>query len=493
MRSAETEPIKASTLHGYFHVTIHVLSAYCCHHPSASLEACGRKSVSLPNPMNKLPTVAIIGRPNTGKSTLFNRLAGERKAIESPVAGTTRDHIAHRMETKAMDFLLLDTGGMGGGTNDKDFEKDVHRQSLLALENADLILFTINAREEFTSSDHEIVNLLRKRRRRHVPVIIVLTKCDNPATAEERIPETEALGIADAIIPVSAPHNAGTEELLSAITKELKKLHFKKQSKAKKSDPPKIAVIGKPNVGKSSLINAFMPDPQRAISPMLVSEIPGTTRDAVDTIIRFDAQEYLFIDTAGIRRRTKVEGGIEQYSVLRSIQALEQCDIALLVLSALEPVSHQDQRLAALAKESGKGLIILLNKIDQLKGEARTAKIAEVERTLVFCNFAPVLPCSAVTKDGLLKIFPLIAHVQTSRNRRIPTKELHRWFEEAIYGQPVRALSSIKHLTQAEEVPPTFVLFTKSKDIRESHLRFLENRLRASIDFTGTPVRWILK
>jgi len=454
--------------------------------------------------MPQLPTVAIIGRPNTGKSTLFNRLAGARKAIESEVAGTTRDHVAHRMETKTVDFLLLDTGGMGGGTggrdrrvggtDDKGFEQDVHRQSLLALENADLILFTINSREELTKSDHVIIDLLRKRSRRHVPVILVPTKCDNPETIEDKLVEYLSIGISDIVIPVSAPHAIGTEELLDAITKELKKLHFKKQEKAKASDPPKVAVIGKPNVGKSSLINAFMSDPQRSVSPMLVSDIPGTTRDAVDTIIRFNEQEFLFIDTAGIRRRTHVEEGIEHYAVLRSIQALEQCDVALLVLSALEPVSHQDQRFAALAIEAGKGLLLLLNKIDTLKTDARAAKIAEVELSLSFCRFAPLLPCSAVTRDGLLKVFPLIAQVQQNRLRRIPTKELHRWFTDAVFGQPLKVLSKTKHLTQADDVPPTFVLFTKNpRDIRPSELRFLENRLRSMFDFTGTPVRWITK
>ncbi|OIO53274.1 ribosome biogenesis GTPase Der [Candidatus Peregrinibacteria bacterium CG1_02_54_53] len=452
--------------------------------------------------MSQLPTVAIIGRPNTGKSTLFNRLVGKRLAIESEIAGTTRDHVAHRIETKNVDFLLLDTGGMGGGSlrrgsgqaDDKDFEADVHRQSLLALEHADLILFTINAREELTKSDHNIVDLLRKNRRRHVPVILVPTKCDNPTIAEDRFSELLALGITDNVIPVSAPHNIGTDDLLDAVTKELKKLHFKKQPKAKKSDPPRIAVIGKPNVGKSSLINAFMSDPQRTVSPMLVSDIPGTTRDAVDTVIRFQENEYLFVDTAGIRRRAKVEEGVEHFAVIRSIQALEQCDIALLVLDATAPVSNQDQRLAALAMQSGRGLIILLNKIDTLKGEARDTKLAELGRSLSFCRFAPLLPCSAQTKEGLLKVFPLIAQVQANRLRRIPTKDLLRWFQDAVYGQPLKVLSKTKHLTQADEVPPTFVLFTKNpKAIRPSELKFLENRLRSMFDFTGTPVRWITK
>lgn len=447
--------------------------------------------------MPTLPTVAIIGRPNTGKSTLFNRLVGERKAIVSTVPGTTRDHIAHRIETKTVDFLLLDTGGMGGGTDDKDFEKDVHRQSLLALENADLILFTVNAKEELTRNDFEIADLLRKNRRRHVPIILVPTKCDNSRIVDAILPELHALGIAETITPTSATHNIGTDELLAAITKELKKLHFKKpiaNSQLPTASLPRIAVIGKPNVGKSSLINAFMPAPQRAVSPMLVSDIPGTTRDAVDSTVRSEGKEFLFIDTAGIRRRTHVEEGIEQYAVLRSIQAIERCDVALLVLDATQSVSHQDQRLAALAMEAGKGLILLLNKIDQLKGESREQKTAEVERSLLFCKFAPLLPCSAVTREGLLKVFPLIETVTQNRSRRIPTKELHSWFRDAVYGQPLKALAKTKHLTQAEEVPPTFVLFVKNpKDIRLSELKFLENRLRSSIDFTGTPIRWTTK
>ncbi|MDD5026570.1 MAG: ribosome biogenesis GTPase Der [Candidatus Peribacteraceae bacterium] len=442
----------------------------------------------------RIPTVAIVGRPNTGKSTLFNRLAGMRKAIESAIPGTTRDHIAHRIETLSLDFLLLDTGGMGGGTDDKAFEADVHRQSLLALENADLILFTINAREALTKSDFAIAELLRKKRKAHVPVIVVVTKCDAQKFADEMQPECFHLGVSKEIITVSATHNIGTENLLKAIIKMLKQLHFGKVDEASsQSNAVRIAIIGKPNVGKSSIINAFMSDPQRRTSPLLVSPIPGTTRDAVDTTIRFHERDYIFVDTAGIKRRGQTDRDIETFAYLRSIRALEESDVAVLVLPAVETVSHVDKRIAGLAVESGKGLIILVNKIDLLKGEERIEKIAEIRTQLPFCRFAPVIPCSALSRDGLLKIFDIIETVQANRTRRIPIKDLRAWYSDAIYGRPMGALRA-KYITQAEDPPPTFVLFVKDpKAVRSSQLRFLENSLRSLFAFEGTPIRWITK
>ncbi|MDD5751389.1 MAG: ribosome biogenesis GTPase Der [Candidatus Peribacteraceae bacterium] len=444
--------------------------------------------------MSQLPTVAIIGRPNTGKSTLFNRLVGERKAIVSEIPGTTRDTVAHRIETKPMDFLLLDTGGMGGGTQDKELEKDVHRQSLLALEHADLILLTIDSRTDLTSSDHEIVTILRKKSRRHVPVLLVLTKCDNPVATEETLPALHRLGIADQILPVSAAHNIGTEELVQSIIRHLKKLHFKKPKTSNQkpaTDIPRIAVIGKPNVGKSSLINALLPE---ADKPLLVSDIPGTTRDRNDRMVCFQEQDYLFIDTAGLKRRSKTEEGIETFAMIRSIQALEECDIALLVISAEEPMSRQDLRLASLATDGGKGLIILLNKIDLLKGEERIQRTAQMERTLSFCRFATILPCSTVTRENLLKIFPLIETVQRNRTRHIPTSELNRWYRDTLQEHAQRSISKSKHITQADEIPPTFVVFVHDpRRVKATDLRYLENRLRAVYDFAGTPVRFITK
>jgi GTP-binding protein len=446
--------------------------------------------------MSTLPTVAIIGRPNTGKSRLFNRLAGYRKAIVSETPGTTRDHIAHRIQTDQMDYLLLDTGGMGGGTEDKDLEDDVERQSVLALENADLILFTLNSQEELTASDFEVADILRKQKRRHVPVILVLTKCDNPQAIDEHLPKAYELNIGDSVVPVSAPHKIGIEELTNSIIEHLQALHFEKNepNNQEESSTPKIALIGKPNAGKSSVINAFMSDAQRKTSPLLVSDIPGTTRDSTDTTIRYQDQEYVFIDTAGIKRRKSTEEGIETYAYLRSIQSLGEADITVLILDGTEPVSRLDKRIAGMATQEGKGLIILLNKIDLLTTEQRKTQEQEVRNALPFCRFAPILPCSATERTNLLKLFDLINAAASNRLRRIPTKELQRWYRDTVLDQPMGQLCRSKFITQADEVPPTFVLFVKDpKSVQVSQLRYLENRLRETFSFEGTPVRWVTK
>jgi len=445
--------------------------------------------------MPKLPVVAIIGRPNTGKSTLFNRLVGRRKAIVSDTPGTTRDQVAHRVEGEKVDYVLLDTGGMGGGTQDTDLEDDVQQQSLLALEHADLIIFTINSTEELTSSDFACVDTLRKNKRKHVPVILALTKCDNPEKIDGILPQYFALGIADHIVATSAPHKIGIEDLESTIVEELLGLHFQKDESGEAEEMPKIAIIGKPNVGKSSIVNALMSEPQRKASPLLVSDIPGTTRDAIDTVIRFHEKDYLFIDTAGLKRQKQTrKSEMETFASFRSIQVLEHCDICVLILDATQPVSKQDKRIAAMANEEGKGLIVLLNKMDQVSSAEKEHVLTQVQNALLFCRYAPLLVCSAVSKEGLLSIFPLIESVHRNRSRRIPTHDLHRWFREAVSKHPMGALASAKHITQAEEIPPTFVVFVKNaKHVRVSQLRTLDNAIRKTYAFEGTPLRWVTK
>ncbi|MFA6039157.1 MAG: ribosome biogenesis GTPase Der [Candidatus Peribacteraceae bacterium] len=447
--------------------------------------------------MAKLPVVAIIGRPNTGKSTLFNSLVRKRVAIVSEVPGTTRDHIASKVEGDGADYLLLDTGGMGGGTTDKDFEEDVHEQSLIALRHADLILFTANGREEITRSDREIAQLLRRKAKRHVPVLLVLNKCDNPELAEEAERLFLELGIGDEVFPVSAISNVGTQDIRKAIARHLKRMHFRKAEEAPEAPSatvPRIAIVGKPNVGKSSLINALMSDTQREESPRLVSDIPGTTRDTTDTVITSEGSQYLFVDTAGLKRHAKSERGIEGFAVLRTIQAIEDADIAVVVLDASGPVSRQDKSIAGLAVEEGKGLIILLNKIDLLKGEERKAKQEEIAYEFRFCKYAPVLSSSAETRENLPKLFNLIQMAHRNRLRRLPTKELQNWLGDHTYGKPVGAVGTAKHITQAKDIPPTFVLFVRNpKEVKVSQLRYLENRLRETFDFAGSPIRWVTK
>ncbi|MDA0375714.1 MAG: ribosome biogenesis GTPase Der [bacterium] len=443
--------------------------------------------------MAKIPTVAIIGRPNTGKSTLFNKIIGRRKAIVADTPGTTRDQVAGQVEGEKLDYLLIDTGGMGGGTQDIELEDDVHEQSKLALEHADVIVFTVNSREELTGSDFEIVEILRKSTKSHAPIVMALTKCDDPGTIDSILPEYYQLGITDRIIPISAPHRYGTDALQEAIEEELIKLNFERVPKIENA-LPRIAIIGKPNVGKSSLVNAFMSETQRAKSPLLVSDIPGTTRDAIDTIIRYHEQDYVFTDTAGIKRRKDTKSDIEVYAYFRSVKELEYCDVAVLILDATQTLSRQDKRVAGMAVEEGKGLIILVNKIDLVDTEERHLRLAEIQQQLQFAKCAPVLPVSAQTKEGLLKIFDLIEMTQRNRIRRLPTKELLDWYKKTVYGKPMGMLARSKMILQAEETPPTFVVFVKDpKQVQVSQLRYLENSLRKTFDFEGTPIRWITK
>ncbi len=444
--------------------------------------------------MAKLPTVAIIGRPNTGKSTLFNRLVGRRKAIVSETAGTTRDHIAHRISAEEVDYLLVDTGGMGGGTDDSDFEDDVHAQSLLALEHADAILFLVEGISELTASDYEIVDNLRKKRRKHVPVLLVVTKMDNAKAIDETLPKFYELGFGDSVIGVSAPHNIGIDELQEVIEDTLKKLHFGKYTDESDVNNPKVAIIGKPNAGKSSIVNAFMSESQRRENPLLVSDIAGTTRDATDTEIKYQGKTFILTDTAGLKKNAASIDEIERYASLRTIQALEHSDIAVIVIDAREPFSRQDKRIASIAIEEGKGLIFLLNKIDLLTSDEKKKMYTDFEDAFPFCKFAPMIPCSATTREGLVHLFDAIHVLAENRARRIPTAELNSWFQSTTYGTVLRSNYKANYITQVEINPPTFVVFVKEpKQVKPSDLRFLDNRMRETFNFEGSPLKFITK
>lgn len=441
--------------------------------------------------MPRLPLVAIIGKPNAGKSTLFNRLIGERKAIVSSIAGTTRDHVAHRIETETVDYLLIDTGGMGGGTTDADFEDDVEAQSLLALASADVILFLINGREDTTAADLTIVDLLRKKRKKNTAIIVVATKVDSPHHRDDAMDRAARLRLTDDICVVSAAHNIGIEELEESITAALGARHFEKQH-ASSNDVPRIAIIGKPNVGKSSIVNALMSAPKRATSPLLVSSIPGTTRDATDTEIKADGATFIFTDTAGLKKNQKNDQDIERFAAMRTVSAVEQSDVVVLVIDATEGVKRQDKRIAALAIESGKSLVILINKIDLFKQKERETVVKEIASNLAFCSFASFITCSAETREGLLHLFPVLKRVAENRKRRIATSLLNEWFEHAMTKSMGRNFA--QYITQVEESPPTFVLFVKDpKRVKVSDLKFMERRLRDAFAFDGTPLRFVTK
>lgn len=442
--------------------------------------------------MAKLATVAIVGRPNAGKSTLFNALTGSRQAIVSDVPGTTRDHVARKIDDD-IPYLLIDTGGIGGGSQDEDLEDDVSAQSMLALGEADVILFTVSIRDDLTSSDIAVAEMLRKKSKRHVPVVVALTKCDS-ANLEDRTAEYYALGIGDRLVPVSAVHKSGIGELREAIQELLEGLHFKPEEKVEETDIPRIALVGRPNVGKSSLINAYMSEADRKKSPRLVSDIPGTTRDPSDTVVRHDGKEFIFVDTAGMRRRSRIDDNIEGLSHFKSMQAIANSDIVVLVLEAPELISKQEKRIAAQTIEEGKALILLMNKGDLLTGEEKKEREIALRHELPFCAFAPSLYVSATTKDGILKLFALLETAHRNLHRRLSTADLRRWYEGCLQRLPAKALAQGKHVTQAKDIPPTFVIFARDpRAVQKHHLRFLDNSLRSTFGFDGVPIRWIVK
>lgn len=444
--------------------------------------------------MAKLPVVAIIGRPNTGKSTLFNRIVGRRKAIVSDVPGTTRDPVAIRMEGESVDYLLMDTGGMGGGTEDEDFEDDVEAQSIIALEHADLIIFVVDSREELTSSDFEVVDSLRKKRKRHVPVILVPAKCDNADSMDEILPRFYELDVADAVIPVSAVHGVGVDELVGEIEARLLDMHFEGLEGSEGLEGvPRVALVGRPNVGKSSLINALMSDPQRKLQGRMVSDVPGTTRDTTDTVVKHNGKTYLFLDTAGLRK--KREFGVEAFAAIRTLQAIESANVTVLVLDPMLGIGRQDKRIASLAIERGTGLILLLNKMDLLDAEEREQFRAAVADSFIFCRWSPTLFTSAETRENLPKVFEIIESVCENHKRRIETSKINKWFQgismrhhpQGIGGKTAKT----KYVTQVDTAPPSFALFLNDpKRLHFSSLRFMENKLREDFEFEGTPMRW---
>jgi GTPase len=461
--------------------------------------------------MPKLPTVAIIGRPNTGKSTLFNRFLGYRKAIVHDVPGTTRDPIVSRIEGESLDYLLMDTGGMGGGTEDKDFEDDVEAQSLLSLSYADLILFVVNGREALTAADHNIVNFLRKKRRKHVFVFMVISKCDDVHKMEEALPQFYELGIADETFAISATHGLGVDALKEGIEGKLKEMHFGKESSS--FDPngasedrketedvqmPRVALVGRPNVGKSSLMNALMSEKERKARPRMTSDVPGTTRDTTDTVIRSEGKGFLFLDTAGLRKHAHTDADIEAFAVLRTLQAIESADVTVLVIDATQEIGRQDKRIANLAIERGTGLIILINKNDLLTTEQQQLFARELMDTFAFCRWAPIIFTSAETRENLPKLFGLIATVCENRKRRIETSVINRWFQDVVaQHQPIeiggKSLSA-KYITQVDISPPTFALFLKNPErLNFSTLRFMEKKMRSTFAFDGSPMRWVKK
>jgi GTPase len=455
--------------------------------------------------MGSLPVVAIVGRPNVGKSTLFNRLIGERLAIIEDLPGTTRDRVYGTADWNGRTFTVVDTGGLElePGT---EIEERVQDQARVAIEEADLILFVVDAHAGLAPLDHEVADRLR---RAVAPVILVVNKGDNPAREAEAV-EFFALGM-DPAITISAQHGRNTGDLADLIVEHLPP---PTEAEAAASVPigdlteeemaelaeaelgaPRVAIVGRPNTGKSTFVNRVLGEDR-----MIVSTTPGTTRDPIDTTIRIDAQVLVLVDTAGIRRRGSIGKGIERYSVLRSMKAIDSADVAIVMTDATEGYTAQDAHVVGYVLEKYKGVVLVLNKWDAVEKDEHTADrwLKRLRRDAPYLAWADIVFASALTGQRAERILREALRVAEERYRRVPTGELNRLVMDAVRAHPpshVRnRLPKILYATQVGVAPPTFVAFVNDPEIVHfSYKRYLENRIRDAYGFLGTPIRLILR
>jgi GTP-binding protein len=434
------------------------------------------------------PLVAIIGRPNVGKSTLFNRLIRERKSIVEDVPGVTRDRIYADTEWDGREFSLVDTGGFDP-SDEEIYPSLIKNQIQIAIEESDLILFVLDGKEGVMPHDRDVVSMLRKVKK---PLIIVVNKIDDQKHASRAL-EFHRLGIEE-FFDISALQGRKINDLLDRIVELLPERTDTGEGDAEE-DVIKIAVLGKPNVGKSTLVNKFLGEERLITSP-----VPGTTRDSIDTFITRDGKNYLLIDTAGIRRKSKITFSVERHSVFRAIRSMERADIALLMIDAEEGPTHQDARLAELISDKGKACIVLLNKWDLVPKEAAETPNVEgiLKESLLAVGYAPVTIISAMTGRGVEKIFEKIDTVYENFSQRISTKKLNNFLQRVIgrTPPPVYKGKDIKfyYISQPLTRQPTFVIFTNEiKGVPENYRRFLEGKLREEFPLEGTPVKILFK
>jgi GTP-binding protein len=430
------------------------------------------------------PLVALVGRPNVGKSTLFNRLVEQRLAIVEDVPGTTRDRIYADAEWGGTTFTFVDTGGLVPDSGD-DLSSMVRGQVEIAISEAEAIILLVDVKEGVTASDLEIAALLRRSGK---PVLLAVNKADNESRRQEAV-EFYELGLGDPI-PISALHGTGTGDLLDALLQ----VGWAEMRQAP-SQGTRIAIVGRPNVGKSSLLNSVLGQER-----MIVSETPGTTRDAVDSLAEWKGEEVTLIDTAGIRRRGRVSPGIERYSVMRALRAIQRADVVLLLLDATEGVTEQDAHIAGYVVDEAKGLVIVVNKWDLVEKDTYTMQYYtdEIRRALRFVAYAPLVFVSAMTGQRVGNAMDLALEVQRSRTARVPTGELNRLISEAVskHSPPSKRGKRLKiyYATQVGTAPPGFVLFVNDpRLVHFSYERYLENQLRRSFGFEGSPVRMVFR
>lgn len=432
------------------------------------------------------PVVAIIGRPNVGKSSFFNALLGERVSIVDDKPGVTRDRIYATATWREREFLLIDTGGIEP-ISDDIILKSMREQARVAIETADVILFMCDLKAGLTAADHDIAAMLRKSRR---PVVVCVNKVDKIGTLPAELYEFYNLGLGD-VFPISASHRLGIGELLDALFE-----HFPEKEESESEDESiRVALIGRPNAGKSSLANRMTGETRS-----IVSDIPGTTRDAIDSVIENPHGSFTIIDTAGLRKKSRIEDSIEKYSMIRSLAAIERANVCVILIDATEGVTEQDTKVAGYAHNAGKACILVVNKWDLVEKTTGTLETQEreVRERFSFMSYAPVLFISAKTGQRVDKLFQLIRHVHEQAGKRLATGVLNDVLTEATAMVPTPQDKG-KHLkiyygTQVATYPPQFVLFVNDKELMHfSYERYLENQFRKNFGFEGTPLRFYLR
>ena len=432
------------------------------------------------------PIVAIVGRPNVGKSTLFNVIAGDSIAIVKDTPGVTRDRIYADCSWLNYNFTLIDTGGIEPDSSDVILSQ-MRDQAQIAIDTADVIIFLVDVRQGLTDADGKVADMLRRSQK---PVVLCVNKVDSFKKMEADVYEFYNLGIGDPI-PVSASNHQGVGDLLEAVSN-----HFKKDgSESDDDDRPRIAIVGRPNVGKSSIVNRLVGEKR-----VIVSDIAGTTRDAIDTPLKRNGREYILIDTAGLRRKSKIHEDLERYSIIRTVTAVERADVVVMVIDAAEGVAEQDAMIAGIAHERGKGVIIAVNKWDAVEKDDKTIyKMTEkIKQTLAYMPYAEFVFISAKTGQRLDKLFELIDMIIENQSMRIATGVLNEILAEAVAMQQPpsdkgRRLK-IFYMTQISVKPPTFVVFVNDKKLMHySYTRYIENQIRNAFGFRGTPLRFIIR
>jgi GTP-binding protein len=453
------------------------------------------------------PIVALVGRPNVGKSALFNRIVGRRMAIVENLPGTTRDRLYADADWAGIDFVVVDTGGLvemrsqgqadqrrpapataqTAGVESGLFLEQMRDQAYVAIAEAEVVVFVVDAEAGMTVSDQEVAEVLRRTEK---PVLLAANKADNQRRRADAV-EFYALGLGDPL-PVSALHGLGTGDLLDAIVEALPTIAAEEDEE---DERVKIAIVGRPNVGKSSLLNRLLGQER-----VIVSEVPGTTRDAIDMEVQFGDERIVLIDTAGIRRRGKIAPGVEKYSALRSLKAINRADVCLLLIDAQDKVVAQDQHIAGYILEEARSVVVVVNKWDAIEKDTHTMAeyVQEVHATLRFLDYVPVLFVSAKTGQRVQQTLEVALQVQAERTRRISTGALNRLLQEALARNPPKSKAGQRprfyYATQAEVDPPTFVFFVNDhKLIHFSYERYLENRIREVYGFLGTPLRLVFR